>query len=169
MPSCGLQSAPSTRPSDRCKPCNRPRRPGTRSLCPTTGDPCPEGRRPVRQARCRLTKALLASDTPRLRSGAGVRPDGIRFVTRSGSVQEKLSYSSTGWNHWKRLSREWGSSAGQSMTGRMFQRLGTEDSVLHGRTAWRSGRSVSMPRISPSCRINTMPTVATIFRGRNGV
>ena len=89
-PSCGLHFVPSTLLSDRCKPCNRTRRPGTRSLCPATGDPCPEGRRPVRQARCRLTKALLASDTPRLRSGAGGRPDGFRLVTRSGSVQEKL-------------------------------------------------------------------------------
>jgi hypothetical protein len=30
------------------------------------------------------------------------------------------------------------------------------------------GRSVSMLRIPPSCRINTMPTVVTTFRGRSG-
>ena len=47
-----------------------------------------------------------------------------------------------------RLSREWGSSAEQAMTGRMFQRLGTDDSVLHGWAGWRRGRSVSMLRIS---------------------
>jgi ABC-type protease/lipase transport system fused ATPase/permease subunit len=40
-------------------------------------------------------------------------------------------------------------------------------SVLHGCTGWRRRRSVSMLRISPSCRTNTMPTVATILRGRS--
>src|SRR5215218_533499 len=41
-----------------------------------------------------------------------------------------------------RLSREWGSSAEQAMTGRMFQRLGTEDEVGFALgqvlTCWRS-------------------------------
>ena len=40
-------------------------------------------------------------------------------------------------------------------------------SVLHGCAGWRRRRSVSMLRISPSCRTNTMLTVATIFRGRS--
>jgi adenylate cyclase len=40
-------------------------------------------------------------------------------------------------------------------------------SVLHGWAGWRKGRPVSMLRIPPSCRTNTMPTVATIFRGRS--
>ena len=41
-------------------------------------------------------------------------------------------------------------------------------SVLHGCAGWRRGWSVSQLRISPSCRINTMPSVATTFRGRSG-
>lgn len=40
-------------------------------------------------------------------------------------------------------------------------------SVLHGCAGWGRRRSVSMLRISPSCRTNTTPTVATIFRGRS--
>jgi hypothetical protein len=42
------------------------------------------------------------------------------------------------------------------------------DSVLHGWAGWRRRRSVSMLRISPSCRTNTILTVATTFRGRSG-
>jgi len=42
-------------------------------------------------------------------------------------------------------------------------------SVLHGCAGWRKGRPVSMLRISPSCRTNTMLTVATTFRGRSDV
>jgi hypothetical protein len=41
------------------------------------------------------------------------------------------------------------------------------DSVLHGCAGWRRRRSVSMLRISPSCRTNTTPTVATTLRGRS--
>jgi transposase len=41
-------------------------------------------------------------------------------------------------------------------------------SVLHRWAGWRRGRSVTLLRISPSCRINTMPTVATTFCGRSG-
>jgi hypothetical protein len=41
------------------------------------------------------------------------------------------------------------------------------DSVLHGWMGWRREGSVPAFRISPSCRTNTMPTVATIFRGRS--
>jgi hypothetical protein len=40
-------------------------------------------------------------------------------------------------------------------------------SVLHGCAGWRRRRSISMLRISPSCRINTMLTVVTIFRDRS--
>ena len=40
-------------------------------------------------------------------------------------------------------------------------------SVLHGWVGWRKGRPVSMLRISPSCRTNTMLTVATTLRGRS--
>jgi hypothetical protein len=40
-------------------------------------------------------------------------------------------------------------------------------SVLHGCAGWRKGRPVSMLRILPSCRTNTMLTVATTFRGRS--
>jgi hypothetical protein len=40
-------------------------------------------------------------------------------------------------------------------------------SVLHKCAGWRKGRPVSMLRISPSCRTNTMLTVATTFRGRS--
>ena len=40
-------------------------------------------------------------------------------------------------------------------------------SVLHGWAGWRRGRPVSMLRIPPSCRTNTMPTAATTFRGRS--
>jgi hypothetical protein len=47
--------------------------------------------------------------------------------------------------------------------------LGTRVSVLHGCAGWRKGRPVSMLRISPSCRTNTMLTVATTFRGRSDV
>ena len=42
------------------------------------------------------------------------------------------------------------------------------DSVLHGCAGWRKGRPVSMLRIAPSCRTNTMPLAVTIFRGRSG-
>jgi len=42
-----------------------------------------------------------------------------------------------------------------------------QGSVLHGCAGWRKGRPVSMLRISPSCRTNTMLTVATTFRGRS--
>src|SRR4051812_10048199 len=41
-------------------------------------------------------------------------------------------------------------------------------SVLHGCAGWRRGRSVSQLWISPSCRTNTTPTVATTLRGRSG-
>ena len=44
---------------------------------------------------------------------------------------------------------------------------GAGASVLHGCAGWRKGRPVSMLRISPSCRTNTMLTVATTFRGRS--
>jgi transposase len=40
-------------------------------------------------------------------------------------------------------------------------------SMLHGCAGWRKGRLVSMLRISPSCRTNTMLTVAATFRGRS--
>src|SRR5689334_7202384 len=40
-------------------------------------------------------------------------------------------------------------------------------SVLQGCAGYRKGRPVSMLRISPSCRTNTMPTVAITFRGRS--
>ena len=40
-------------------------------------------------------------------------------------------------------------------------------SVLHGCAGWRKRRPVSMLRISPSCRTNTMLTVAATFRGRS--
>ena len=42
-------------------------------------------------------------------------------------------------------------------------------SVLHGWAGWRKGRPVSMLRVLPSCRTNTMPTVATTLRGRSDV
>ena len=45
-----------------------------------------------------------------------------------------------------RLSKEWGSSAGQAMTGRMFQRLGNEDEV-----GFAPGRNRDR-RFEPQCR-----------------
>jgi hypothetical protein len=42
-------------------------------------------------------------------------------------------------------------------------------SVLHGWAGWRKDRPVSLLRISPSCRTNTMPLGATIFRGQSDV
>jgi len=44
---------------------------------------------------------------------------------------------------------------------------GAQASVLHGWAGWRKERPVSMLRISPSCRTNTMLPVATTFRGRS--
>ena len=46
-------------------------------------------------------------------------------------------------------------------------RLAAVASMLHGCAGWRKGRPVSMLRILPSCRTNTMLTVATTFRGRS--
>ena len=40
-------------------------------------------------------------------------------------------------------------------------------SVLHRWAGWRRGRSVTLLRILPSCRTNTMPLAATTFRGRS--
>jgi hypothetical protein len=45
--------------------------------------------------------------------------------------------------------------------------MAASSSVLHGCAGSRKGRPVSLLWISPSCRTNTMPIVATILRGQS--
>ena len=48
-------------------------------------------------------------------------------------------------------------------------RMGDQASVLHGWAGWRRGRSVTLLRILPSCRTNTMPPAAALVqRDRSG-
>jgi hypothetical protein len=46
---------------------------------------------------------------------------------------------------------------GRSTATAIWSTFRIDASVLHGCAGWRRGRSVSQLRISPSCRINTMP------------
>ena len=50
---------------------------------------------------------------------------------------------------------------------RQLANLGARVSVLHGWAGWRRGRSVTLIRILPSCRIKPTLPAATTLRGRS--